>query len=352
MHKILITAAAAALTSVLVGGALLAVQGESALARPAMSAETATSLDSNGGFDLQSHRGGRGEHSEESLAAFTASLELGVSTLELDTHLTRDDRIVVWHDDVLTESKCRDTDAAFRDDPDYPYAGHRVRELTLAQIQMLDCGYQQLPGYPEQQNVPENVIAELADVFALLELHRADTVQLNIETKIEVPGPTGADEMAALTRAVVASIAASGRADRVTVQSFDWASLNLVRQIAPELRLVALTQGDDWLEVGQPGASVHLGGIDIDDYDGSVARAAAAAGYDALSPIFETVTPKLVADAHAAGLPVIPWTVSETALMHTLIDMGVDGIITDYPTRLRAVLAERGASLPISYPAA
>ena len=348
MRKILIIAAAAALSTVLVGGAVVAVQGESALAEPA---PATAPLDQAAAFDLQSHRGGRGEHTEESLAAFAASLSSGVSTLELDTHLTRDDAVVVWHDDVLTESKCRDTDAAFRNDPAFPYAGSRVRELTLAQIQTLDCGYQQLPGYPEQRNVPGTTIAELADVFALVEAHRADTVQLNIETKIETPGPTGANEMAALTRAVVAEIAASGHADRVTLQSFDWASLNLVRQIAPELRLVALAQGDDWLELDQPGASVHLGGIDIDDYDGSVANAAAAAGYDALSPIFDTVTPELVADAHAAGLPVIPWTVSEAALMHTLIDLGVDGIITDYPTRLRAVLGERGLSLPTAYPA-
>ena len=346
MRKILIIAAAAALSAALVGGAVVAVQGESALAEPA---QAAAPLNESAKFDLQSHRGGRGEHTEGSLAAFAASLELGVSTLELDTHLTRDDAVVVWHDDVLTESKCRDTDAAFRNDPAFPYAGSRVRELTIAQIQTLDCGYQQLPGYPEQQNVPGTTIAELVDVFALVDAHRAETVQLNIETKIETPGDQA--EMAALTRAVVAEIEASGRADRVTLQSFDWASLNLVRQIAPELRLVALAQGDDWLDVGQPGASVHLGGIDIDDYEGSVALAAAAAGYDALSPIFETVTPELVVEAHAAGLPVIPWTVSEAALMHTLIDLGVDGIITDYPTRLRAVLAERGLSLPTAYPA-
>ncbi|WP_104130325.1 glycerophosphodiester phosphodiesterase family protein [Cryobacterium sp. N21] len=344
MRKIVIIAAAAALSTVLVGGAVVAAQGEPA---PAAQTPRATQLAE---FDLQSHRGGRGEHSEESLAAFAASLELGVSTLELDTHLTRDDAVVVWHDDVLTATKCRDTDAAFRGDPQFPYAGSRVRELTLEQIQTLDCGYQQLPGYPEQQNVPGNTIAELADVFALVDVHQADTVQLNIETKIETPGPAGADEMKALTRAVVASIEASGRADRVTVQSFDWASLNLVRDIAPKLRLVALAQDDDWLGVGRPGTSVHLGGIDIDDYDGSVARAAAAQGYDALSPIFETVTPELVAAAHAAGLPVIPWTVSETALMHTLIDLGVDGISTDYPTRLRAVLTERGLALPTAYP--
>ena len=60
----------------------------------------------NGWFDLQSHRGGRGEWTEESLVAFSRSLEVGVSTLELDTHLTQDDQVVVWHDDIMTASKC------------------------------------------------------------------------------------------------------------------------------------------------------------------------------------------------------------------------------------------------------
>jgi len=344
MRTLLSVAVVAALT---VGGVAAAAPATAAPASPAAPLQTD---ERNGSFDLQSHRGGRGEWTEESLTAFARSLELGVSTLELDTHLTRDDRVVVWHDDVMTASKCSDTTAAFAGDPQFPYADDRVRDLTLAQVQTMDCGYQQLPGFPEQVNTPGSRIALLTDVFDLLEEHRATKVRLNIETKVEVAGPAGAAEMEALTRAVVGDIQAGGVADRSTLQSFDWASLNLTKQIAPELPLVALSSGDAWMGVGQPGASVNLGGIDIDDFGGSLAKAAAAQGYDVVSPTFASVTPQLVAEAHELGLPVIPWTVSTVSDIRAVMDLGVDGIITDYPTRLREVMAERGLKLPKAYP--
>ncbi|MFY9635728.1 MAG: glycerophosphodiester phosphodiesterase family protein [Cellulosimicrobium cellulans] len=141
----------------------------------------------------------------------------------------------------------------------------------------------------------------------------------------------------------------AGMSERTSVQSFDWSSLNLTRKIAPQLPLVALSSGDAWLQVGQPGASPNLGGIDIDDYNGSLAKAAAAQGYDVVSPTFRSVTPEMIAEAHQLGLPVIPWTVNTAADMAHLMDLGVDGIITDYPTRLRTLMEERGLKLPKAY---
>ena len=295
-------------------------------------------------FDLQSHRGGRGEWTENSLHAFTRSLELGVSTLELDTRLTGDGAVIVWHDTVMTAGKCADTAPVVPDDADFPYAGSAVASLSLAQIQTLDCGYQQLSGYPEQVNQPGSRIVQLADVFDLLEDRAAEGVRLNVETKVVEPGSA---EMRAHTRAVVDLIGSSGLAGRVTLQSFDWASLTLAQRLAPGLELVALANGESWLQTGQPGASPHLGGLDIDDFGGSVAHAAAALGFDALSPTYSTVTAQMIDDAHGLGLTVVPWTVSEPALMHALMDLGVDGLITDYPTRLRTVMAERGLDLPL-----
>ncbi|TFC09677.1 glycerophosphodiester phosphodiesterase [Cryobacterium algoritolerans] len=346
MRSILIsTAVTAALSTALVAATL---------ATPAMAAEPrhqddGHSDDRRSSFDLQSHRGGRGEWTEESTAAFAHSLELGVSTLELDTHLTRDNQVVVWHDDVMTASKCADTAPAFAGDPAFPYANDRVRNLTLAQIRTMDCGFQQLPGFPNQTAIAGNRIALLQDVFALVNEYDAEKVRLNVETKVEVAGPDGADEMAALTRAVVGEIEGSGLARRTTVQSFDWASLNLTKEIAPDLVLVALSSGDDWLGVGAPGMSPNLGGIDIDSFHGSLAQAAAAQGYDVISPNFASTTPTMIAEAHSLGLPVIPWTVNETVDVTTLMDEGVDGIITDYPTRVRQIMADRGLALPRPY---
>lgn len=342
MRSILIkTAVTTALSTAMVAGVL---------ATPAVAAEPHQEDDDRrSSFDLQSHRGGRGEWTEESTAAFAHSLELGVSTLELDTHLTRDDQVVVWHDDVMTASKCADTAPVFAGDPAFPYANDRLRDLTLAQIRTMDCGYQQLPGFPTQTAISGNRIALLRDVFDLVHDHHAQKVRLNIETKVEVAGPDGADEMAALTRSVVGEIEASGLASRTTVQSFDWASLNLTRQIAPDLALVALSSGDDWLGVGAPGMSPNLGGIDIDSFHGSLAEAAAAQGYDVISPNFASATPAMITEAHTLGLTIIPWTVNETADVTTLMDEGVDGIITDYPTRARQIMADRGLKLPHAY---
>ncbi|WP_307859292.1 alkaline phosphatase [Arthrobacter sunyaminii] len=299
-------------------------------------------------FDLQAHRGGRGEYTEESLTGFAHALELGVSTLELDLHLSKDGKVVVWHDDTIDAEKCRDTAPVQQGDPQFPYVGARVADLTLAQLKTLDCGYQQLPGFPEQEVVQGNRIAELRDVYELADAYGARKIRFNVETKVE-DGQAGGPGMEALTRAVVAEVQASGRERYTTIQSFDWASLNLVKQIAPRLTLVALAGDAAELGVGQPGAAPQLGGIDIDDYDGSVARAAAAAGYDVLSPIATTVTAEMIRDAHRAGLPVIPWTVNTAEDMNDLIDAGVDGIITDYPTLLRAVMEERGMKLPKAY---
>lgn len=261
--------------------------------------------ESNGSFDLQSHWGGRGEWTEESLAAFANSLKLGVTTLELDTHLTSDGKTIVWHDDTIQADKCVDTAPATPGDAAFPYVGDRVAELSLAQIKTLDCRFTQLKGYPEQEVIEGNRIAELKDVFQLVGDARAKKVRFNIETKVE-DGRSGGEGMVALTKAVVTEIYAAGMAERSTVQSFDWSSLNLTRKIAPELPLAALSSGDAWLEVGKPGASPNLGGIDIDSYGGSLAKAAAAQGYDVISPAFRSVTPGMIAEAHELGCPFCP----------------------------------------------
>ncbi|QDG60892.1 glycerophosphodiester phosphodiesterase family protein [Pseudarthrobacter sp. NIBRBAC000502771] len=354
MRTALTAAATAALLAAAIAspGAAFAAETAEAGTPSSNAAGTATSAiktnERNGSFDLQAHRGGRGEWTEESLAAFGNSLKLGVSTLELDTHLTEDGKIIVWHDDTIQANKCVDTAPATAGDPEFPYVGRRVAELSLAQVKTLNCGFMQLPGFPEQEVVEGNRIAELKDVYQLAEQYNAKKVRFNVETKVE-DGKAGGEGMVALTKAVVAEVEASGAADRTTIQSFDWSSLNLTKELAPELTLVALSSGDKWMQVGQPGAAPELGGIDIDAYGGSLAKAAAAQGYNVISPTFSSVTPKMVAEAHQLGLAVIPWTVNKATDMERLMDQGVDGIITDYPTRLRAVMDERGLKLPKAY---
>ncbi len=329
------------------------------LASPAMAAPTQSERiktnERNGSFDLQAHRGGLAEWTEESLPAFANALQVGVTTLELDTMLSEDGKIVVWHDDRIQPEKCADTAPAFSGDPEFPYVGQRVADLSFAQLSTLNCGYQKLPGYPEQNVAESNRIAQLKDVFALVKDSKAKKVRFNIETKVE-DGKAGGPAMEELTVAVLNEIREWGMAERSTLQSFDWTALNLARDLAadgkaPKLPLVALTSGDKAMGVGQPGAAPELGGIDIDDYDGSLAKAAKAQGYDVISPAFAAVTDQMILEAHQLGLPVVPWTVNKRTDMERLMDMGVDGIITNFPTRLRELMDERGLKLPKSYAA-
>jgi glycerophosphoryl diester phosphodiesterase len=261
-------------------------------------------------FDLQAHRGGAGLRPENTLAAFANALDLGVSTLELDVQISLDRQPVVNHDRVL---------------PD----GEFISWLPSDQLGL----------------------CTLDDVFALMAQRHADDVRVNVETKFDVVNP---DEIAPRERfveVVVDSARRAGMVDRTSVQSFDWDVLDLVRVAEPRIELNVLTN-TPYLDVGLPGASPWMAGIDIDDFAGDVAAAAAGRGYAALSPSHTVVTPALVHAAHDADLRVIPYTVDDGVLMSALVDLGVDGLITNRPDVGREVMAAHGLALPPRFPAA
>ncbi|MEE2854866.1 MAG: glycerophosphodiester phosphodiesterase [Actinomycetota bacterium] len=283
-------------------------------------------------FDLQAHRGGRGETTEESLRAFAKAIELGVSTLELDIVITKDAQPLVWHDPTIQPEKCADTAPAYQNDPQYPYVGKLVHDLTLAQVDTLDCGHL-LGDYPRAEVVRGNRIATLPQVFALADSYGADAIRYNIETKVEADRPGASAEPQEFVDVILAAVRSAGKVDRVQIQSFDWRTLPLVRGAEPSIPLVALYDDHTWA----PGMGDPLIG-------------ARTVGADIVSPDYQLVTGKpYVERAHALGLKVIPWTVNDAAAMRQQIGFGVDGIITDYPTVLRSVLAELGMPLPPSY---
>ncbi|SFD75665.1 glycerophosphodiester phosphodiesterase [Streptomyces aidingensis] len=314
-------------------------------------------------FDLQAHRGGLGLVVESTLASFANGLETGVSTLELDVQITKDGQAVVTHDRRISGAKCQDTGPAFAGDPQYPYVGKYIVDLTLAQVRTLDCGSRTLPQYPGQRPSPGERMPLLSEVFDLVKDYRAYGVKLNIETKVEAGAPHETAPREQFVQVVAKEVRRARMLRQVTVQSFDWGALMRMREVEPRLPIIALTNGQPFLQVGQPGASPWLGGIDIDDFGGSLVAAAKSFGADAISPVHGSpqggavgdpdyqpyVTAELVAEAHRAGLKVIPWTVNDPATMHKLINDGVDGIITDYPDRLRQVMAAHGLKLPKPY---
>lgn len=314
-------------------------------------------------FDLQAHRGGLGLTTESTKEGFAKALEIGVTTLELDTQVTKDEKVVVSHDRKVSAEKCRDTAPLRTGDPQYPYVGKYVKDLTLAQITTMDCGYQQLPGQPRQERIAGARMIELRDVFDVVRSHHARGVMLNIETKVEAGAPEQTAPRALFVRRVHEEVARSGLSRQVTVQSFDWGSLREMHRRAPKIPLVALTN-HDFLEVGKPGRSPWLGGLDADDFGGDVVAAAdAIPGVTTVSPNYGFpqdgrvgqagfriyADRAMVRRAHARGLKVVPWTVDDEATMHALVRNGVDGFITNDPLRGRRVMAAHGKTLPRQY---
>jgi glycerophosphoryl diester phosphodiesterase len=300
-------------------------------------------------FDLQGHRGARGLAPENTLEGFAVALSIGVTTLELDLAMTRDDVLVVSHDRKLNPDLTRNADGQF-----LQREGPAIRSLTLAEVQRYDVGRLR-PGSGYAANFPGQKIADgaripaLTDLFDLVKTSGATHVRFNIETKITPTSGAETPDPDIFAAAVARAIRAAGVADRATVQSFNWRTLVAMKRVAPEIERVCLTAealNFDTIQRGAPGPSPWLAGLDVDDFAGSVPRLVQAAGCAVWSPLYRNAKPDDVAAAKALGLKVIPWTVNERADMERLIALGVDGIITDYPDRLRAVMAEKNMPLP------
>jgi len=138
----------------------------------------------------------------------------------------------------------------------------------------------------------------------------------------------------------------------VTIQSFDWRTLQVVQQIAPEIATAYLTAQQSFLDniaATKSGGSPWTAGIQYKDH-GSVPKMVKAAGGKVWSPFFGDVTESKIKEAHGLGLEVLVWTVNAPAQIKKMLDFGVDGIITDRPDLVRTEMAQRGMLLPAATP--
>lgn len=298
-------------------------------------------------FDLQGHRGARGLAPENTMAAFERALAIGVNTLELDIGVTGDGEVVVAHDPYINPLFSRDLYGRWQEGT----RGPLLRSMTLKAVQSIDVGTLK-PGTPyaeqfkEQVAVPRARIPRLAEVLLLLK-HKARTgehVRLNIETKINPTQPADTVSPEEMVDRLLEVLGAYEFKHRVTIQSFDWRTLQLVQKREPTIPTVYLTiqtanndnvKDERW-----------TAGFKLADHGGSLPRMVKAAGGATWSPNQGALTEALVKEAQGLGLKVIPWTVNEPAAMERLIDWGVDGIITDYPNRLREVMQRKRMPLP------
>ncbi|RSH89083.1 hypothetical protein EHS25_002749 [Saitozyma podzolica] len=263
----------------------------------------------------------------------------------------------------------------------YPYVGKYIANLTLAQLKTLDCGSLRLDGFPLQEVYPGTRLSTLPELFDFVSCATDEPVLFNIESKVDgdfrnlTRGPED------FVKAMAGEFFSRGAdfVDRVTHQSFDWRALILSKRDYPSLRTSALCDDTTLykplasgingnLTTHGTGPSNWLAGIDIDSFPGSsvgerVARAAHSIGADFLSPVATSYastggaadpaekgwiafTNKTMVDtAHSLGLQVKPWTPNRKSLLEYLLNIGIDGVITDYPHEFRRSLERKNYPL-------
>jgi len=264
-------------------------------------------------MDVQGHRGARGHRPENTLPGFAFALEIGVTTLELDVGVTRDGVVVVHHDRGLNPAIARGPDGKWVDTPT------PIHSFTFDELQRFDVGRLR-PGseygrhFPKQQPLDGTRIPRLSELFALA---RNTRVRFNIEPKMDADALHETLPHEPFARALIAEILKAGMEARTTVQAFHWPLLEVVER-ETKMATVYCTEGS-----GSEPARVHEAGGRI------------------WSPDFHTLTPERIAAARKWGIRITVWTVNEPNDIARMIDIGVDGIASDYPDRVLEALRKK-----------
>jgi glycerophosphoryl diester phosphodiesterase len=295
-------------------------------------------------LDLQGHRGARGLAPENTLRSFEVALQHGVSTLELDIAITSDGVLVIHHDLALNPNITRDEQGRWLEQPSAPIATMTWADLQRHDVGRLKPESNYAKPYPDQVAVDGTRIPRLKDLFDLVKRGGHDRVRFAIETKIDPRQPQATRPPEEYARLLLDEIRAAGMLGRVQILSFDWRSLQVIQRLAPEVPTVYLSAQQRWLDNIQadgPAVSPWTAGIAYREH-GSVPRMIKAAGGRIWSVHFADLDAAKLKEARELGLRVLTWTVNDPAVMERMLDLGVDGLITDRPDLAQRVLKARG----------
>ncbi len=298
-------------------------------------------------FDIEAHRGGRALFPENTLQSFANALSMGVDTLELDIGVTKDGAIIVSHERKLNPDLARAADGSYVASPGTPFVQLRLDEIKKYDVGQIRPGSAYAAQFPEQHAVPDTPIPTLREVFGLVRKSGNSRVRLNIETKIDPNHPDESPDPDRFVALLLDLLDAEKFADRVTVQSFDWRTLQLVQKLAPAIPTVYLTQQKGLgATIALDKATDWTAGFNPADHGNSLPATIKAAGGAIWSPYFRDVDAETIAESHRLGLSVVVWTVNKPDDIARMIDIGVDGIISDRPALLGKVAGDKGISLP------
>ncbi|GAO45546.1 glycerophosphodiester phosphodiesterase family protein [Flavihumibacter petaseus] len=267
--------------------------------------------------DNEGHRGCRGLLPENSIAAMLYALDLGVTTLEMDVVISADGQVLLSHEPFFNAQISSHPDGRFVDTAEARTLN--IYQMNYADIRQYDVGNRQHPAFP-QQRVQPAIKPLLADVIDSVEQYALATGRplpfYNIETKTS---PATDDVFhprpAPFVKQLLDVVNDKKVGPRTIIQSFDFRTLREVHRHYPKVRTSVL--------------------IDAHDHR-SMKRQIRDLGFvpDIYSPNFQLVTTELVETCHARGMKVVAWTANNRAIINRLKQMGVDGIISDYPDLL------------------
>ena len=262
-------------------------------------------------YDLQGHRGARGLMPENTIPAMIKALDLGVTTLELDLAVTKDGEIIVSHEPWMNGMICFDPEGneIAKENKD-----HNIYQLTYSEIAQYDCGSKAHDGFSKQVNFRTSK-PRLIDLIDEVEQYVADLDLIKPKYNIEIKSFQEGDDLyhpnpKDFSDKVYQVINSHLDWDRVNIQSFDFRVLQYYHQTYPEVNLAMLVDN-----AAKANVQLETLGFQPAIY----------------SPYFVALTASIVSELQKKGMKVIPWTVNSEDQMANLLEMGVDGIITDYP---------------------
>jgi glycerophosphoryl diester phosphodiesterase len=265
-------------------------------------------------FDKEGHRGCRGLMPENTIPAFLKALDLGVTTLEMDAVITKDSQVLISHDPYINYEFSLGPNGQTLTMADQKQLN--IYKMTYAETQQYDVGSKYYPRFPQQQKiiVHKPLLSSVIDsVEAYIQQHHLPSVQYNIETKItdSTDGIYHPDP-ATFVQLIMQVVEQKGIASRVIIQSFDIRTLQYLHEHYPTMKTALLVEPPITLNFA---AQLKQLGFIPTIY----------------SPDYTMVTPLLVKQCHDMDIALIPWTVDDLPTMQKLKNMGVNGLISDYP---------------------
>lgn len=271
---------------------------------------------SKGSFDLEGHRGCRGLMPENTIPAFLKAIDIGVTTLEMDAVITKDSQVVISHDLYFDHFITTKPDGTYVT-PDEE-ENLKIYGMTYDEVKQYDVGMKPYPAFPEEQKIPA-VKPLLKDVIDSVEdytkSHHKHEMFYNIETKCTPEGDNiFHPEPSRFVDLLMDVIYNKNIADRVIIQSFDIRSLQYLHQKDSTIKTALLVDFGDKKPFDEQLKDL---GFTPTIY----------------SPDQSLVTSELIKQCHDAGIKIVPWTINDPKKMKELKQLGVDGLITDYPNR-------------------